>query len=378
MSSDVVAVFDLEGAVQRSVLDIIAIRVPQARALIELAKGLGHLGRTPVLRSIERHRRLGHDLVLISHAPPETVKKTAGELGFSTGLSADIEGKVPALETYIGAARPSLWVYAAPGQAILDLADVAVTVDRWGRLSALPGAVRPTRAAEGPSTPPERQDLGGQDTGPLPYEEGLTDAEQIGRVLHRHDIYGTGPPVDAFSGEILEFVAANTGASILDVGCGIGPYVEQLTLLGRHCVGVDLDAGAVDGAKRLGRDVRLMSAYDLDFPDDAFDSVILVEALEHLDDYEAALAEAARVARKTIVVTVPDISVIPAMSKRLVVPWHLLEATHVNFFTPETLRKTLLRYAASCESTRLGAFFEVDGLTLHMHAAAVARLQSST
>ena len=56
------------------------------------------------------------------------------------------------------------------------------------------------------------------------------------------------------------------------------------------------------------------------------------------------------------------------------VPWHLLEATHVNFFTPETLRKTLLRYASSCDATRLGDFFDVDGEVLYMHAAAVARL----
>ena len=41
---------------------------------------------------------------------------------------------------------------------------------------------------------------------------------------------------------------------------------------------------------------------------------------------------------------------------------------------PETLRKTLLRYASSCDATQLGDFFDVDGEVLHMHAAAVARL----
>jgi len=60
------------------------------------------------------------------------------------------------------------------------------------------------------------------------------------------------------------------------------------------------------------------------------------------------------------------------LSKRLVVPWHLLEATHVNFFTPETLRKTRRRFASSCEVVRLGHFFDVDGEPLHIHAAAAA------
>jgi hypothetical protein len=61
------------------------------------------------------------------------------------------------------------------------------------------------------------------------------------------------------------------------------------------------------------------------------------------------------------------------MSKRQVVPWHILEATHVNFFTPELVRKTLLRFAPSCELTSLGPFFDVDGTILHMHIGGVAR-----
>src|SRR5207253_1438226 len=118
----------------------------------------------------------------------------------------------------------------------------------------------------------------------LPYQDLLLAAEQTGRVLHRSDIYGTGPPVDAVSEEILAFVAANTGQSILDVGCGIGPYVHRLTGLGRTCVGVEIDEPTVRAARDLGRDVRLMSAYQLEFPDRSFDSVILVETLEHLAD----------------------------------------------------------------------------------------------
>jgi ubiquinone/menaquinone biosynthesis C-methylase UbiE len=208
----------------------------------------------------------------------------------------------------------------------------------------------------------------------LPYQALFTEAEASGRVLHRNDIYGSGPPVDAVSEEIFQFVATNTGQTILDVGCGIGPYVSRLTALGRSCIGIEIDESIVEAARALGRDVRCMSAYDLRFPDRSFDSVILVETLEHLPEFEKALNEASRVARQSIVVTVPDISALSEMSKRQVVPWHLLEATHVNFFTPETLRKVLLRYSQECESTRLGAFFEVDGALIFMHAAAVARL----
>lgn len=208
----------------------------------------------------------------------------------------------------------------------------------------------------------------------LPYETLLAGAGAEGRILHRDDIYGSGPPVDAVSEEILEYVADHVGNRVLDIGCGIGPYVERLCRLGKTCVGIDTNAEAVAAGRALGRPLEVASAYELPYEVDSFDSVILVETLEHLPDPEQALAEAARVARSTLVVTVPDMGVLPAMSKRFIVPWHILEGTHVNFFTPEIMRRTLLRHAASCEVTTLGQFFEVDGEPMHMHVAAVAYL----
>jgi 2-polyprenyl-3-methyl-5-hydroxy-6-metoxy-1,4-benzoquinol methylase len=208
----------------------------------------------------------------------------------------------------------------------------------------------------------------------LPYQDVIDEAERSGTVLHRENIYRSGPPVDAVSDEILGFVLSNVEDTVLDIGCGAGPYVARINGSGKRCIGIDLDPRAVEQAQALGRPVFPMSADNLAFADNAFDSVVLIETLEHLPNYDRALSEAARVARSSVVVTVPDISVIPRMSKRQVVPWHLLEATHVNFFTPETLRTTLLRYASSCNATQLGDFFDVDGEVLHMHAAAVARL----
>lgn len=207
----------------------------------------------------------------------------------------------------------------------------------------------------------------------LPYSGLLAVAEREGRVLHREDIYTSGPFVDAVSEEILAFVLEHAGVSVLDVGCGAGPYLQRLRLEGRRCLGVDVDPQAIRMACALGRPVMQMSAYRLSLGEDTFDTVTMIETLEHLSDYDLALQEAARVAR-TIVVTVPDISVLPKMSTRLVAPWHILEGTHLNFFTPEILRKTLLNVADSCEVSRLGAFFEIDGEPIFMHLAAVARL----
>ena len=210
--------------------------------------------------------------------------------------------------------------------------------------------------------------------GELPFEGLFREAAAEARVLRRNDIYTSGPPIDLVSEEILDFVTENVGASVLDVGCGLGPYVERLTLLGKRCAGIDTNTEIVDRGRELGRDLRVMSAYELAFEEKSFDSVIMIETLEHLDDYRSALSEAARVASRSIVVTVPDISVLPLMSTKHLAPWHVLEGTHVNFFTPEILRRTLLGYAASCEVTRLGRFYDIGGQALHTHLAASARL----
>jgi ubiquinone/menaquinone biosynthesis C-methylase UbiE len=96
-------------------------------------------------------------------------------------------------------------------------------------------------------------------------------------------------------------------------------------------------------AKEKGRNVILGDALKTGLADNSYEVCAMVEVLEHIDDYEAALSEARRVAASRMVMTVPNIEVIPALSEFLVVPWHLLEATHVNFFTPGSLEHVLLR-----------------------------------
>ena len=210
----------------------------------------------------------------------------------------------------------------------------------------------------------------------LPYQDVLDEAGLTGRVLHRADIYGSGPPVDLVSEEILSFAELHCGSSVLDVGAGIGPYVARLAASGRRALGIELDPTIVSAAENLGRPVRTGSAMDLPFDDGSFETVLLIESLEHFDDPERAVAEARRVCSRNLIVTVPDIGAVPLLSQRGVVPWHLLEGTHVNFFTTEILRRLLLRHFDACETTHLGHFFTVDEQPVYMHAAAVAYLTS--
>ena len=177
----------------------------------------------------------------------------------------------------------------------------------------------------------------------LPYKALLEGAGKLGRVLRREDIYGTGPPVDAVHEELLEFITNVSGRRVLDIGCGLGPYVAELNKRSFACVGVEINREVARAAAALGRPVFIMDGRALAFRDGTFETCLLIEVIEHVDDFELVLLEAARVARRNIVISVPNISAIPTLSRYNVVPWHMLEATHVNFFTPEILLRFLQR-----------------------------------
>src|SRR5689334_7185146 len=77
---------------------------------------------------------------------------------------------------------------------------------------------------------------------------------------------------------------------VLDLGCGVGHSYHLLT--GRETVGVDIDAGALEGQDR---ETHVADMRDLPFGDGEFSAVLSVQSLEHVPDPEKVVAEAARV-----------------------------------------------------------------------------------
>lgn len=63
---------------------------------------------------------------------------------------------------------------------------------------------------------------------------------------------------------------------VLDIGCGAGRVAIYLQKAGHDVVGIDISPLAVETARERGlREVHLMSAADLDFPEKSFNAVIL-------------------------------------------------------------------------------------------------------
>jgi len=100
------------------------------------------------------------------------------------------------------------------------------------------------------------------------------------------------------------------GARVLDIGCGIGAYVEKFGALDAHAFGVDVDAEKLADARRAKNLALLaVSASEaLPFPADAFDAVLLHEVVEHVADDRQTIREAQRVCKRggSVVVFAPN------------------------------------------------------------------------
>lgn len=187
----------------------------------------------------------------------------------------------------------------------------------------------------------------------LPHYRHLLTTTAVG---HREQIYGVGPPPAVILPEI-QALAFALPSPVLDFGCGSGALVQALRGRGKEALGLELSSNPFLSSllPEARPYVRLYDgAPPLPFADGSFRSAIAVEVLEHVPDCGAIVAELARVAADRVVLTVPDMSAIPLGFHQGVVPWHLLEATHINFFTQPALEALLRRHFAQVDFLRIG------------------------
>lgn len=89
-----------------------------------------------------------------------------------------------------------------------------------------------------------------------------------------------------------------TGGRLLDVGCGTGEYTTAMAPGFSQVDAIDIEPERLEfykGDHPKNVNVQSMSVNELDFPDQTFDMVTMVEVLEHLTDPVQALSEIKRV-----------------------------------------------------------------------------------
>lgn len=149
-------------------------------------------------------------------------------------------------------------------------------------------------------------------------------------------------PFMGVSGSILAFVKARAGHSILDFGCGTGGYAAMLQQSGHDVTGVDSNPAHVAATASLG--VPACEVHGaLPYPDRSFDTLIMIEVLEHLPDeiIEDTLRETRRVARHNVLITVPNCEGSAELRAVGVTHEHYLASDHVQFFTRADLEAVL-------------------------------------
>lgn len=90
----------------------------------------------------------------------------------------------------------------------------------------------------------------------------------------------------------------NRDNKVLDLGCGIGTITEYISdLTGAHITGIDFAAGAIKRAsertkvKQNRLVFQVKNINDLDFPANAFDTIIAIDTLYFVDDLEKTIGQ---------------------------------------------------------------------------------------
>ena len=124
------------------------------------------------------------------------------------------------------------------------------------------------------------------------------EAEQLRIARHfDHTAHQYAPTIALADGRVQAILAeAGPGQRVLDAGCGKGRYAA---IVKQHCPTTEVHAVDVS-AEMLrhvpeGIETHVSTIQDLPYPDAHFDLVFCVEALEHVPNPQAAIAEMTRV-----------------------------------------------------------------------------------
>jgi 2-polyprenyl-3-methyl-5-hydroxy-6-metoxy-1,4-benzoquinol methylase len=177
-----------------------------------------------------------------------------------------------------------------------------------------------------------------------------------------YDKYGSSNPVvrrlmAGFEGTLEQLFTRAAPASLLDVGCGEGVLTHQwASRIDGRVVGIDLDDPALhaEWAKRQAPNLeyKVMKAENLPFADNEFDAATAIEVLEHVPDAEHTVAEMARVAQSTLIVSVPREPLWRGLNLARGAYWKDLGNTpgHVNHWSKRSFVRLLSRYGTVTEA----------------------------
>ena len=152
---------------------------------------------------------------------------------------------------------------------------------------------------------------------------------------------GAPSPLSAPSELILKFIRRQIQpGSILELGGGQGAYSFALHREGLDVTVADINSDHLEIAAKAGLRTLLVEP-DQSFPVRAWDNVVLIEVLEHLEDPARLLATACGAARKRVIVTVPRSEDFSKLFSMRLSYNHIAVTDHLRHFGEEEIRDLL-------------------------------------
>lgn len=139
---------------------------------------------------------------------------------------------------------------------------------------------------------------------------------------------------------------------VLDVGCAAGDTARALVARGCQVSGVEIDEAATEATRDLYEDLIIadinVDPLSTHFKTESFDAIIFGDVLEHLIDPAATLRDslALLAPEGRVLVSIPNIAHASVRLALLQGRWEyrdkgLLDATHLHFFTRESVCRLL-------------------------------------
>jgi SAM-dependent methyltransferase len=144
-------------------------------------------------------------------------------------------------------------------------------------------------------------------------------------------------PMSQVDYALVDFVHARGGRRLLDLGCGTGGYAKALGERGHDVLGLEVNPGYARVARELGVRVEVYDGGALPLDDGAFDTVMLLEVLEHVERPAELLAEARRVASRNVLASTPNCT--QSFHPVPIEFSHMLDVDHRHRFTLDSLRE---------------------------------------
>jgi SAM-dependent methyltransferase len=148
---------------------------------------------------------------------------------------------------------------------------------------------------------------------------------------------------------LYPYMSRYVSGRVLDLGCGIGDYLRY----NKNAVGADINKFSVAHCKEKGCVAYLIEDGRLPFEDQAFDSVILDNVLEHLPNPDEVVDEIFRVSRNGAVLLVG----VPGKKG------YLMDPDHKIFYDEEKMNLFLDRYGYHRVKIFYFPFFLKSGLS---------------